>query len=168
MRESIFVRDNGWLPKARILKVKAGPPGSRWRDNRPEMLVRRHHCAMDRNGSLSPSVISDEVKRRPSQNPTIPLPSSAFTHAMSSNTPRSCVKRGVSRPRSGRSFSVRRRHSIARKRDVQSQFDIRKYPAWFLTRSRIRARHSLTRNLEVLRKYVIFLALRYCDTKDLY
>jgi hypothetical protein len=164
----LVIRRRTYLPKPRIWKVDAGPLRSRWRDSWPRLLVRRHHGAMDRNGYLSPSIIYKEVTRRSSQNPAVALPRSAFTpHASSSTPPRSPLKRGVSQTRSRRRFGVRRRHSIARKHDAQSQFDIRKYPAWFVTRSRIRRLHSLARKLEVLRKYVTISAFRDCNTKDM-
>lgn len=158
-----------WLSKARILKVKAGPPGNRGRDSRPRLIVRRHHGAMDRNGTLSPPVISSEVTRRSSQNLAVALPSATSTpHALSSTPPRPLLKRGVSHHRSMRRFRIRRRHSMARKRDVQSRFRLRKYPAWFLTRSRIQRCRSLTRSSEVLHKYVTNSAFRDCDVKDMY
>ncbi len=164
----LLIRRRTYLPKPRIWKVEAGPLRSRWRDSWPRLLVRRHHGAMDRDGYLSPSIIYKEVTRRSSQNPAVALPRSAFTpHASSSTPPGSPLKRGVSQTRSRRRFGVRRRHSIARKHDAQSQFDIRKYPAWFVTRSRIRRRHSLARKLEVLRKYVTNSAFRDCNTKDM-
>lgn len=165
----LVVRRRTVLPKPRIWKVKAGPLGSPRRENWPRLLVRRHHSAMDRNGSLSPSIISSQVTRRSSPNPAVAFPSSAFTpQALSLTPPRSMLKLRVSQPRSIRRFRVRRRHSVARKRDVQPQFNIRRNPAWFLTRSRIRARHSLAQNPKVLRKYVTNEAFRYCNIKDMY
>lgn len=165
----LVIRRRICLPKARIMKVKAGPPGSRWLDNWRRSPVRRHHSAMDSNGSLSPSVISSEVIRRSSQNPASALLQSALTpHASSSTPPRSFLEHGDSQPRAGRRFRIRRRHSVARKRDMQSPFDIRKNPAWFLTRSGIPRRRSLARNLEVLHKYVTNSAFRDCNVKDIY
>ncbi len=165
----LVIRRRTYVPKPRIWKVEAGPLRSRWRDSWLRLLVRRHHGAMDRDGYLSPSIIYEEVTRRPSQNPAVALPRSGFTpHASSSAPARSPLKRGVSQTRSRRRFGVRRRHSIARKHDAQSQFDVRKYPAWFVTRSRIRRRHSLARNLEVLRKYVTNSVFRDCHVEDMY
>lgn len=165
----LVIRRLTWLSKARISKVKAGPPGNRGRDSRPHLIVRRHHGAMDRNGTLSPLVISSDVIRRSSQKFAVVLPSAASTpHALSSTPPRPLLKRGVSQHRSVRRFKIRRRHSMALKRDVQSRFKLRKYPAWFLTRSRIRRRRSLTRSFEVLHKYVTNSAFRDCNVKDTY